>query len=78
MYSSWVEWLPELNMCKWVLLLDPGATDVETVGYGKFQDSLISCIMSSKIVPAMCNAVHTSGSASVTIRVTKWVEYLNG
>ena len=60
----------------WVSLFEPDVADVDTIGYGKFQNSVTFQVMGAKAVPAMGITEHTSGRADMTIPVTNWDGYL--
>ena len=79
-YVVYVGWVATRAVCDQVCvsLLKPGVADVETIGYGKFQDSLTFWLMDTKAVSTIGVTEHTSRSANVTLLVTNWDTKLNG
>ena len=61
-----------------ISLIEPGVANMETIGYGEFQNSLTLCIAGTNAVPTVGITGHTDGSAEVTILVTNWEEYFIG
>ena len=76
-YVVYLGWVATGAVCDQVCVsfLDPGVAYSETIGYGKFQDSLTFCVMGAKAVGVF---EHTSRSANMTIPVTHWDKYLSG
>ena len=59
-----------------VSLLEPGVANMETIGYGEFQNYFTSSVTFTKAAPTMGITAHYS--ADVALPITNWDEYLKG